>query len=130
MLSKSTRKRIRERKIYKHSNPSQLLQRVKEQSSYAIKDLTLIAKNLEQKHLDEIFTDKILEPLLRAILYSESKRVLEITELLSHLAFQKLMTTLPNEIANEFKHDIVKTRSFARLLVDYSDKPLLKQSKK
>ena len=130
MVTKWTRKRIREQEIKNHSNPSQFLKRVKDESLQAIKDLTLIAKNLEQKHQEEIFTDETLGPLLRAILYSKSKRVLKITELLSHLAFQKLMTTLPNDIANEFKHDIVKTRSFARLLVAYSDKPLLKQSKK
>ena len=67
MLSESTRKRIKQRKIYKHSNPSQLLKRVREQSSEAIKDLTLIAKNLEEEQLQEIFTSEKLAPLLEAI---------------------------------------------------------------
>ena len=130
MLTQSTRNRIKERKIYKHSNPPQFLNRVKEQSLAAIKDLTFIAKNLEEKHLEDIFTDKTLEPLLRSILNPKSKRVLDITELISHRAFQKLMVTFPNEVANDFKFDMGKTWLFARLLADYADKPLLRQLKK
>ena len=76
MLSESTRKRIKQRKIYKHSNPSQLLKRVREQSSEAIKDLTLIAKNLEEEQLQEIFTSEKLAPLMEAILQPKSGRTL------------------------------------------------------
>ena len=79
MLSESTRKRIKQRKIYKHSNPSQLLKRVKEQSSHAIKDLTLIANSLEDKYLQEIFTSEKLAPLILAILEPKNKRTINIT---------------------------------------------------
>lgn len=127
MLSKSTRKRIKQRKIYKHSNPSQLLKRVKEQSSQAIKDLTLIADNLEEEHLDEIFTDTKLAPLLRKILDKRSKRVFQITELFANLAFQKLATELPTDMVNNLSADIGKTWVYAQLLTNYADKPLMKK---
>lgn len=96
MLSIQTRKRIRERKMLKHSNPSQFLKRIKEQSSKAIKDLTLIAENLEEDQLEEIFTDKSLLPLIRALLEPRSKRVLNINSLLTILVANKLMHELPN----------------------------------
>ena len=130
MLSESTRRRIKERKIYKHSNPSQLLIRVKEQSSHAIKDLTLIADNLEEEHLEEIFTSEKIKPLLEAILNKSNKRVFEITGLLAYRAYHKLVDELPNDLVNNLSGDIGKTWIYAQLLMDYSDKPLMKQPKK
>ena len=130
MLSKSTRRRIKERKIHKHSNPSQLLKRIKIQSSQAIKDLTLVIENLEEEHLEEIVTDEKLEPLLRVILDKKSKRVFKITELFAKLASQKILTELPREFTNNLVGDVQKTLIFAQLLTNYADKPLVKQSKK
>jgi len=127
MLSESTKKRIKEHKMHKHSNPSQLFRRVKVQSSQAIKDLTLIAENLEEEQLVEVFTDRQLAPLLRAILNKRSKRVFEITELLAMLAFNKLVLELPNNVVNNLSADIGKTWIFARLLTDFADKPLMRK---
>jgi len=95
LLSESTRKRIKERKTLKHSNPSQFLKRTREQSLQAIVDLTLIAKNLEEEHLEEIFVNDKFVALLRAILKPKSKGAFQITELLANLATQKLMLELP-----------------------------------
>lgn len=130
MLSESTRKRIKERKIHKHSNPSQLIRRIKLQSSQAIKDLTLVAENLEEKHLDEIFARDELVALLRAILKPKNKRAFQITELLAYLATQKLLVSLPIDMINSLGGDIAKTWTFAKLLTGYHDKPLIKQPKK
>ena len=127
MLSETTRKRIKERKMHKHSNPSQLLKRVKDQSNQAIKDLTLIVDNLEEEHLDEVFTEKKLAPLLRSLLKKRSKRVFAINELFANLSFQKLATELPNDIVNNLSADIGKTWVFAQLLTEYADKPLMRK---
>jgi len=127
MLSESTRRRIKERKMHKHSNPSQLLKRVKDQSTQAIKDLTLIAGNLEEEQLKEIFTDTKLAPLFRAIQKPSNKRVFEITELFANFAFQKLALELPNDMVNSMSGDIGKTWTFAKLLSEFADKPLTKQ---
>ena len=123
MLSESTRKRIKERKTLKHSNPSQFLKRTKKQSLQAIVDLTLIAKNLEEEHLEEIFVNDKFVALLRAILKPKSKGAFQITELLSNLATQKLMLELPNDLVNSLGADIGKNWTFAKLLKKYNDKP-------
>ena len=130
MLSKSTRKRIKERKTLKHSNPSQFLKRIKEQSLQAIVDLALIAENLEEELLEEIFVNDKFVALLRAILKPKSKGAFQITELLANLATQKLMLELPNEMVNSLGADIGKTWTYAQLLRKYHDKPLVKQPKK
>lgn len=127
MLSIQTRKRIRERKMLKHSNPSQFLKRIKEQSSKAIKDLTLIAENLEEDQLEEIFTDKSLLPLIRALLEPRSKRVLNINSLLTTLVANKLMHELPNSIVNNMGIDIQRIITFAELLTEYYDRPLVRK---
>ena len=106
MLSETTRKRIKERKIYKHSNPSQLLRRVKMQSSQAIKDLTLIAENIEEEHLEKIFTADKLRPLIISLLDSKSLRSLQITELLATKVYVKLSNELPEKMVNQFSVDI------------------------
>ena len=60
--------------MFKHSNPSQLLSRVREQSLQAIKDLTLLANNLEEEQLQEIFTKENLQSLFYAIFYPKSRK--------------------------------------------------------
>ena len=127
MLSESTRKRIKERKMLKHSNPSQFLKRVKHECNEDIKDLTLVAKNFEEKHLEEIFTDKSLLPLIRALLEPRSKRVLNINELLTRLVANKLMHELPNSIGNNMGIDIQRIITYAELLTEYYDKPLVRK---
>ena len=130
MLFKLTRKRIKERKTLKHSNPSQFLKRAKDQSLQAIEDLALIAENLEEEYLEEIFVNDKFVALLKAILKPKSKGAFQITELLANLATQKLMLELPNEMVNNLGADIGKTWTYAQLLRKYHDKPLVKQPKK
>ena len=122
MLSESTRKRIKQRKIYKHSNPSQLLKRVREQSSEAIKDLTLIAKNLEEEQLQEIFTSEKLAPLMEAILQPKSGRTLYINEMLAGRVFNKLALELPLTIVNELGSDLGKTWTYAKIASEFWDR--------
>jgi len=130
LLSKSTRKRIKERKTLKHSNPSQFLKRTKEQGLQAIVDLTLIAENLEEEHLKEIFVNDNFVALIKAILKPKSKGAFQLTELLANLTTQKLVRELPNDLVNSLGADIGKTWTFAKLLTQYHDKPLVKQPKK
>lgn len=122
MLSQSSRKRIRERKMLKHSNPSQFLKRVKQQSTQAIKDLTLIAENLEPNQIDDVFTAKNLEPFIRTILKPKDRRSAIIMEMLANRVFQKLIGELPVSIVNELSADIGKTWTYARLAVAFRDK--------
>jgi len=93
-------------------------------------DLTLIAENLEEEYVEEIFANKKFVALLRAILKPKSKGAFQITELLANLATQKLLLELPNNIVNNLGGDIGKTWTFAKLLTDYHDKPLVRQPKK
>ena len=118
MLSESTKKRIREQKIYKHSNPSVMLTRVKTQSSQAIEDLTTIIKNVEEEHLDKIFTAEKLEPLILALLKPKNLRVLRINEMLANRVSQKLMQSSSPAIMDVFIQDIGKSSALAHLMVD------------
>ena len=128
MLSESTRKRIKQRKIYKHSNPSQLLKRVREQSNQAIKDLTLVAENLEEEQLQEIFTSEKLAPLILAILEPQNRRAMNIAEMLAGRVFNKLASELPPVIVNELSSDIGKTWTYAKMASEYWDKPLIEKN--
>ena len=73
MLGKPTRKRILEKKMLDQANPYQGLKRIEKKSNQAIRDLTLIAKNLDEKQLQEVFTAKKLEPLIRTLLNPKNK---------------------------------------------------------
>ena len=68
MLSNTIKTRVKSRKVLKHSNPSQFLDRVRRQSLQAIKDLTLLAEYLEEEQLQEIFNKQNLEKLFVAIM--------------------------------------------------------------
>jgi len=54
MFRNKTRKRIKEHNWNDHSNTSQFFSRIEEQTDDAIKDLTLVANNLNEKQLEEI----------------------------------------------------------------------------
>ena len=125
MLSKSTRKRIKEQKMQKHSNPSQLIKRVKYQSTQAIKDLTLIADNLEEKDLEEIFSADNLEPLIISILKPETLRTLETNHLLADRCALKLSHSLPNTLQNSFGRDIFRSFHFTELALALWKEPKL-----
>jgi len=68
MLGIKTKKRIREHKWNQHSNTSLFFKRLKEKSHGAIDDLTLIAEEVDEEQLREIFTTRKLEPLMRALM--------------------------------------------------------------
>jgi len=74
MLSNKTKKRVSEHKWNEHSNTSLFFQRLEHQADEAIKDLTLLASNLEEKQFRGIFTIKRLEPLIRALVRSKGDR--------------------------------------------------------
>ena len=101
MLGKSTRKRILEGKVLDQVNPYQGLKRIERVSKLTIEDLTLVAEKMDEKQLQEIFTEEKLDPLIRALLNPKNKRAIEITEMLANLVFQKLVITLPNEMVND-----------------------------
>lgn len=128
MLSVKTRKRIKERKMKKHSNPSLFLSRIKNASVSAIKDLTLIAEKFDEEQLEDIFTEKELEQLIKIILKPRSKRTIMITEALAYQIWQKLARELPTDMVNNLSGDISKTWIYAKMLSQYVDKPMLKQT--
>jgi hypothetical protein len=74
MLQSKTRRRIKEHKWSKHSNTSQFFIRIEEQSKEAIKDLTLLAKELDEEQLSRIFTDSTIEPFVRTMLGEGKKK--------------------------------------------------------
>ena len=74
MLISATRKRIKEHKWNKHSNKSQFFKRIKDQSHAAVDDLTLLAEELDNEQLTEIFTTLKMEPLMRALMRPELTR--------------------------------------------------------
>ena len=122
MLGKTTRKRISSKKMLDQANPYQDLKRIREKCNLAIRDLTLVAKNLDEKQLQEIFTEEKLEPLIRILLLPKNKRTIDITEMLANRVFQKLMGALPIEIINELGSDIGKTWTYAKMAKAYWDK--------
>ncbi len=124
MLGKSTRRRILEGELLDQANPYQDFKRIEKKSEQAIKDLTLVAKKMDEKQLQEIFTEEKLDPLIRALLNPKNKRAIEITEMLANCVFQKLVITLPNDMVNELGGDIGKTWTFAKIAKDFWDKPL------
>ena len=130
MLSVKVRKRIKERKMKKHSNPSLFFSRIKNASVSAIKDLTLIAEKFDEEQLEDIFTEKELEQLIKIILKPRSKRTIMITEALAYQIWQKLARELPTDMVNNLGGDISKTWVYAKLLSQYADKPMMRQSKK
>ena len=125
MLSEPTRKRIKERKMLKHSNPSKFLKRVKNVCNEGITDLTLVAENFEEKHLEEIFTAEKLAPLISAILEPQNKITINIAEMLAGRVFNKLASELPSDMVNELSSEIGRTWTYAKVASKYWGKPLL-----
>lgn len=123
MLSKDTKKRIKEQKMKKHSNPSQFATRVKNASLSALEDLALIAEKLDEEQLKEIFTPEKLRPLILALLEPRNLRTLKVTELLAGRIYQKLMNDLHPDIANQFSSEIGRSWFMVQMAVAYWDKP-------
>jgi len=75
MLIEKTRRRIKNNKWTNHSNPAQFISRINTQVEAALSDLTLLANELDEKHLEKLFSEKKLEPFIKALMspISESK---------------------------------------------------------
>ena len=73
MLQERVRKRIELQNWKGLSNPSKFFGDLKIHSKTALDDLTLIAKNVPEKHLVEIFTDKKLKPFFNALMKIHGK---------------------------------------------------------
>ena len=127
MLSKSSKKRLKDRKVLKHSNPAQFLKRIRDQAKTGIKDLTFLASILEEDQLEEIFTEKETERLVGAILKPRNMRTIILTEAIMCQAYQKLMSELPVEIVNSQAPDISKTYFYAKMLATYANKPMKRE---
>jgi len=67
MLSKKTRKQIKEHKWNKHSNKAQFFKRIREQTHAAFKDLTLIADNMDEEQIKDMFNVDTLQPFINSI---------------------------------------------------------------
>lgn len=114
MLKSSTRKLISEHKWNRHSNESQFFKRIEEQSRAAIKDLTLLAEHLEEQQLKEIFTNRTLEPLLRAILipkeiknkkkdsYIDNDRIFHLCWMFLRFSLWITKRTISNKLAKSY----------------------------
>ena len=129
MLSGKVMTRIRNHSWGKHSNQSLLLGRIKKTSVLAIKQMTILAKDLPEEQKKEIFTADLLRPFIREILEPKNTRTILVTEMMSYLITQKLFRELPLNMVNNLQGDIGKTWTYAQLLAEYADKPLTRQPK-
>jgi len=68
MLTTKTKNRILEHKWSEHSNTSQFFRRIRNQSHGALKDLALLANELEEPQLRELFNEETLAPFIRALM--------------------------------------------------------------
>jgi len=127
MFKKATRERIRKHKWSEHSNQTQFFRRIKNEIHLGFKDMILVAKELPEEQLEEIFTVEKIKPLLVELLKPKNKRSILIAEIMSLVVFNKLMHELPSNIVNTLRGDIGKTWVYANLLAEYADKPMLKQ---
>jgi len=127
LLKEKSKRLLKDKNLLKHSNPGQVIKRMKKHGRDAFEDLTFLCEHLEEKHLDDIFTEKELGRLIRIILKPRSKRTIMITEALAYQVWQKLGVELPPDIVNNLSLDISKTWVYAKLLSEYADKPLMRQ---
>jgi len=68
MLSKKVKDRIKSHKWNDHSNTSKFFGDLKIHANIALEDLTLIANNIPEKHVAEMFTDKKLGPFFNSLM--------------------------------------------------------------
>lgn len=74
MLSSKTKKRILEHKWNEHSNQSLFFERLKNSCVRALRDLTIVANELNEDQLKEIFTPEAVEPFIKSIMDPEPKK--------------------------------------------------------
>lgn len=68
MLSTKVKKRIKSQKWNELSNTSKFFGDLKNHVNAALEDLTLIAENIPEKHVAEMFTDKKLGPFFNSLM--------------------------------------------------------------
>jgi len=127
LLKEKTKKMLKDKKLLKHTNPGQFYKRVKKHGRDAFEDLAFLCQHMEEKHLDDIFSDKELEQFIKVILNPRSKRTIIITEAIAYQVYQKVFREFPPEMKDMFAQDIAKTHLFAKMLSLYADKPMIKQ---
>ena len=127
LLKEKSKKLLKDKNLLKHSNPGQFIKRMKKHGRDAFEDLTFLCEHLEEKYLDDIFTEKEFGRLIRIILNPRSKRTIMITEAIAYQVWQKLGRELPIDMVNNLSLDISKTWVYAKMLSQYADKPMLKQ---
>lgn len=137
MLSINTKKRIKEQKMLEHTNASQFYARIKKQSKDAMDDLALIAKNLDEKHIQKIFNRENLEPLVNAIMHppstkhnakpsrEELDRVFELGYMMIKSSIDVTGISLGNRYAQRI-YDLHKKNFLDTLDLLYSDRQVLK----
>jgi len=69
MLPIKVIRRVKEHKWNKHSNPSIFFSRIEKKVDNAIKEMVVLADNLDEKRLKKIFTDEKLESFVKAIMF-------------------------------------------------------------
>jgi len=119
MFRNRTRKRIKEHNWNDHSNTSQFFSRIEEQTDEAIKDLTLVANNLNEKQLEKIFTIEKLEPFIQSLMLPKkiedenyrnlsSQRLFFLGHMLMKYSLNLMGTTFGNKWAKELyqQHEI------------------------
>jgi len=98
MLQYTTKRTIKEHKWDKHANKSQFFGRIKDSADEAFKDLKLLADELEEKQLQEIFTMEKLEPFIQSLMtphpMKNTKRSSEQEDRIFFLGFMLLRWSL------------------------------------
>jgi len=100
LLSEKVKKRIKSQNWKKHTNKSQFLTRIKDQSASAFEDLTLLANKLEEKEIQEIFTKERFDKLISALLKTnEDSTKLKLSELEKDRIFVLGFTFINNSLS-------------------------------
>jgi hypothetical protein len=74
LLQASTKRRIKSHKWNDHSNTSKFFGDLKIHVDAAFEDLALIANNIPEKQLAELFTEEKMEPLIKAIMSPDTSK--------------------------------------------------------
>jgi len=119
MFRSTTKKRILEHKWNEHSNKSQFFLRIKNETYSMIEDLTLLANELGEEQLQEIFPSEKLEPFIKSLMSprsmkktkrtkTNSDRIFFLGHMFLHWSLNRTGTTLDNPWAKKLyqQHEI------------------------
>ncbi len=121
MFKKGTIEKIRKHKWVTHSNQTQFFTRIRDEIHLGFKDMTVIADELPEEQLKEIFTEENLKPLIISILKPHNQRTIHITEMIAYQLWLKLLDELPDNMVNNLRGDIGKTWVYANLLKEHTN---------